>query len=425
MNPTEIQKSHREMSFLFHRTYLLNLVVMYCFITIVLLLKTTNLAQSSLTPYFFIPSCGLYFCISSYLLFTMNSIGDTGDISTSFSFYFIKSVTILKTIFYSFNKMKTRRKWKIIYLLPFHMTWGLIHPLWVYFILGWVIGNTNLILGIIILSNSLTTFLFLIIEKKYEIKTIQLLLSFFSFSSSSTSSSQSQSQSQLASSPLLLNVGIILGILSCISIGILLLYVDIHYTHYSNLWIILLITVLHGFIRSISENNMTVVLISYFPNNVISTLLIMNTIKTMTCGICFIGFGLTDPRHMNKELYGIIIIIFSCLSLFGYVRANYLNCFEQMELEGSKIYTNDKNRNQRITAENYYLDESYSIATTDLTTPTGLAILKGTIETDLLQSSQSIPHLPTPQQQQPPPSLRLYSHDSSGTESVIYMAEYF
>jgi hypothetical protein len=404
MNSTEIEKSHREMAFLFHRTYLINLVVMFTFVTLVLLLKIFVLAHPGTSPYLFIPTCGAYFAVSSYFLLSTNPIGDTGDLSSSVSLSASKSIQTLRSIFRSLSAMSSLRKWKTLYLLPFHVAWGLIHPLWVYFILGWVIGDTNLELGGLALLNSLTTLLYALIDKRY----------FFRHSSASTPHSPPSPAPFYTS----LSGGILLGAMGYLGIGVLLLYIDIRYTRSSNLWIVTLVTVLHGFIRSVCENNMMATLADYFPQKEIPTYLIMGTTKTLVSGICFIGFGLTDPRHMNKMLYGMVILIVGSMALLGYLRAAQLNHYEKEYLEGEKILKYLREEDQERAGSNSGCDSS--IATTDLTTATGVAVLKGTYPTSCDLSQHSLPAIPPL-----PPSLRLHSQDSSETESVLYVAEYF
>jgi hypothetical protein len=422
MSSRDIEKSHREMAFLFYRTYLINLVVMFAFVTVVLLLKISVLVHPGISPYLFIPSSGAYFAISSYFLLSMNPIGDTGDLSSTASFSASKSIQTLRSLAHSLSTMSSIRKWKTLYLLPFHIAWGLVHPLWVFFILGWVIGDTNIELGGLALLNSLTTLLFALIDKRY-------------FTRSSLSSLSKSHRHLYPSSPApfytSLSGGILLGALGYLAIGVLLLYIDIRYTRSSNLWIVSLVTVLHGFIRSVCENNMMVTLADYFPQKEIPAYLIMGTTKTLASGLCFIGFGLTDPRHMNKMLYGVVILIVGSLALLGYLCAARLNHLEMEYLEGQghgeKIMSRrhgkdeDEGRGSRSESRNDLYGDETSVATTDLSTGTGVAVLKGTYLTSAAPATDLSQHSVPPL----PPSLRIHSQESSETDSILYVAEYF
>jgi hypothetical protein len=391
------------MAFLFHRTYLLNLIVMFLFVTIILLLKTLVFTDTKTGPYLFIPSCGSYFCLSSYLLLSMNPIGDTGDPSSSLSF---GASSPFKSMARSLSTMSVSWRWKTLSLLPFHLCWGLIHPLWVYFILGSVIGETSLELGGLTLLNSITTLLYALLDRRYLSRPPL---------TTTAGPRPPLSLSSLLSS---LNGGILLSTFASIAIGILLLFVDIHYTRSLNLlWILTLITVLHGLIRSVSENNMIATLADYFPQKEVSSYLLMGTTKTLMTGICFIGFGVTDPRHMNKVLYGIVIVVMGTMALVGYLTAAGVNYLERDAQESGE------GEGSRGGGEGDSQCESSSRAMTDLTTGTGVAVLKGTLRTaadPTVQLSQhTLSSLPLP------PSLRLHSRDSSATDSVVYVAEYF
>lgn len=239
-------------------------------------------------------------------------------------------------------------------------------------------------------------------------------------------------------------IPLFLGGFGYISIGILLLFVDVQYHRSSSLWILTLITILHGFIRSICENNMTATLADYFPQKETTAYLIMGTVKTFTCGICFLGFGVTDPRHMNKRLYGIIIIIMGVAAILGCGRAEILTQIEREIEEGNNVNgisswmksTNDNERGEsnEKTNDEYSIQSIHTtntnntngVFTTDLSSPVGVAVLRGTSLPGDLPISITSPSFGYPAPIPPlPDSLRLISKDSSEAESVVYVAEYF
>ena len=328
MNISEIEKTHREMAFLFHQTYLLNLVIGF---TLTAISFTLSFTLDTSTAYLFVPLFGIYASISSYLLLIMNPIGDTGNPNIGI---FTGKRGISEALI-SIYQMSSIRKWKTIYLLPYHISWGLIHSLWVYYLLGSVIGDTHFELGGMALLNSIVTFLYAIIDKKYlspfsssslttpsspsssptpslfsrstsllsssfppsiltSLTSPALLLSHnttITTTATPTSNKQKRNQTFLSSSPYSNHLlPLFLGGVGYISIGILLLFVDIQYKRSSSLWILSLITVLHGFIRSICENNMIATLADYFPQKETTAYLIMGTVKTFSCGVCFLGF---------------------------------------------------------------------------------------------------------------------------------------
>jgi len=280
MDFKEIEHMNRALANKFTLIYLLCLVCGFGVLTTIVALPFNSTVGVG-------PLYCVYSCVSFYLLFKVNDLGDVGD--TSLSFKIRRGVYDMVR---AALDMTSARRAKVGLLLPYHICWGCCTSFWIMFILGHIILQSNgvIAVGVACTLNVLMTLVFYNIDR--------LILKWHAHS-------------------LLIVIG---GVCFC-AMGVLgLLALSTNY-----FVVTLTYSALYGIARSVCDNNMMAVIADFFPQKEASAYSITGFAKTIAAGLSFIIFAVTTEGHIRRASYGGLVIITGFAGVVCYLLASRID----------------------------------------------------------------------------------------------------
>ena len=236
----------------------------------------------------------LWLVLSFYLLYTINDLGDKGspfwaNFRIRRGFYAILRATQDLTVW---------SRWKLAFLVPYQLAWGVCTSFWLFYVLGEVLFEKNgrIAVGVASLVNLIVS----------------------SFFTQITTACTHVSQSAF----------ILLGGLSTIFMGLILAVINVD--SYTNFGILMLHAFFYGLSRSVYENNMMAVIANYFPEKESLAYSVAGFNKTISSGVTLLIFAFFF-RDITAWYYAFLILSTSVVGVIGYIAAVYCHARERYE----------------------------------------------------------------------------------------------
>lgn len=271
------------------------IVLIACYISCVIVFIIGYIYNGITMLYVIAPIYSAFVLTSLFLLIHIDNLGDIGE-----GFFLFRPDQGLQLLFEKTRSLRIVRRYKILLLVPYHMSYGFCTAFWIYYVLGQILANENgntydsiskIILGVAVLINSLVSFLFTVICSNF-------------FQNVS-------------------NTNMIVFGGSCFSaLGVAFLFIpETKRSSYAY-------SILFGIGRSVFDSNMQAVLADFFPEGVQSShaFSLMAFSRSVATGISFVINVVVQLSDTNTSLF---LIFFGLFGVFGYLVAAQLDRLEK------------------------------------------------------------------------------------------------